>query len=561
MVVLNLLAALALLLWGTGQMERALRDLSAAWVGPLGRCAARGRHAACTAGLVAGLLEAQQDPVRRAARIAQPAAVPEAGTLAVSLGAWAGGALAILAFTLAPSWTFQVLLVAGAATWNATRSRRLRAAGRALFGAGALLLGLQIAAIASASAGEAGLVAALAQGLEQEALLGAVLGALAAFLLRSAFAAVLLLATAGGAWLAPAAALAVLAGIHLGGALASWVRLPEEFTEDAIGHLLAMLLASGSLLLLAGDLPGVIDTGGSGLAVVNAAFCALAAAVLVNFSGPLARLAAQLSPAPMALPRAAGLRSLQEVDPRESSLALAAALRQVMRLADLVGDMLHQAPAAVLDHDRAAIDAVRAAEAEMDDLYRATKHYLAKIPHWHLSAQQRQRWEELIAFLIALEQVADGIDRMLPRSAGADAGRSFLHSPAAQAGFRSLHGQLSSNLRTAVGLCLERRPAAAAGLLAAEEAFRKLERSACAAHIGRVVAGDAASLAAGDLHLDVLADLAHMNARLCGFARLFLDLQEAATPGHASGESGGGAPRPNRFLPASLALDSGKETP
>ena len=64
-------------------------------------------------------------------------------------------------------------------------------------------------------------------------------------------------------------------------------------------------------------------------------------------------------------------------------------------------------------------------------------------------------------------------------------------------------------------------------ILAAEEAFRKLERSACAAHIARVVAADPASIAVSALHLDLLADLAEMNARLCGFARFFLELHEA----------------------------------
>ena len=288
-----------------------------------------------------------------------------------------------------------------------------------------------------------------------------------------------------------------------------------------------MLLAAAALLLVLPDVLRLMaHSGGLDLAAANLAFCGLAAAVLLNFTGPLARLVQRRLPQPASPDTATARRHLDTADLDEPSLALSSAVRQVMRLADLVGGMLQRATVAILENDRAAIAAVCDAEQEADGLYLATKHYLARIPHRRLAGHEQQRWDELIVFLIALEQIADAVDRMLPRSQAWNAQRQFAYPPAAQSEFRALHGLLSRNLQLATGLCLERRPAAAASLLAAEEKFRKLERSLCAAHMARVVAADAASIAVSELHLDLLADLAQMNARLCGFARFFLELQE-----------------------------------
>jgi phosphate:Na+ symporter len=530
MVLLNLLAALALLLWGAGQVQRASRDLSPSWMDPLVRYAARGRHAAAASGLVAGLLQAPENPVRRGAQLAQLAVLSAAAAHAATLGASVGCALAVLAFASAPSSTFHVLLIGGAVAWHAKRGQRVRAAGRGLFGAGVVLLGLQILAIAVATAADAALLAALARALEQELLLASLLGVVTALLLRSVFAAVLLLAVLGASWLPPGATLALLAGIHVGSALASYSGREQEAMERrlAAGQLLTMLLAAALVLMLVAGMPPRIETfDGSDVAVANAALCGLAALVVLNLTGIVARWSKRLAPQRSPMAGSASLQHLDGIDPREPSLALSASLRQVMRLAALVGEMLEQASVAILHNDAAAIEAARDAEQEVDELYRGAKQYLAKIPQWRLGANEQQRWEELIAFLIALEQIADGIDTVLPRWEAWDAARQSVYPAAAQREFRTLHGLLVRNLQTAAGLCLERWPAQARSLLAAEETFRTLERSACKAHIRRLVDGDAASMAVSALHLDLLADLADMNARLCGFARLFLELHEA----------------------------------
>lgn len=495
MDLLNFLAALALLLWGARQMQRGLRDLSPSW------------------------WDAPALRTRWPARAARAAA----------LGGAVGSALAVLAFTIAPPWGFQLLLIAGAPAWSASRPQGVRAAGRALFGAGVVLLGFQILVVTTVATGEEALLAAIAEGLEQEPLLASVFGVLVALLLRSVFAAILLLIGAGASWLPETAALALLAGIHVGGALAGLPRGRSAVAQRrlAAGRLVAALLAAVAVHLLGPGASRLTGSFGSlELAVANVAFCGLAAALLLGLNGPLLHWVEQWLPQPAPPADAGALRHLESADPGQPSLALSAAVREVMRLADLVGGMLRHAVVAVLENDRAAIDAVVRAEQEADDLYRATKRYLARIPHARLAARERQRWEELMVYLIALEQIADGVDRMLPRSEAWNAQGKFDYPPAARGEFRALHDLLSRNLQLASGLCLERWPAAAAGLLDAEESFRKLERSASAAHIARVVAGDAASIAVSGLHLDLLADLAQMNARLCGFARFFLELRE-----------------------------------
>ena len=518
MALLNLLAAMALLLWGSRHMDRGLRAVMQPWTETLLPHAGRGRHAAFGLGFVAGL-------VRPTACDAAAAELPPARDFALLLGAGFGGAVAMLLLAHAPPWSFHALTIAGVAATLLAAPPRLRHAGQALVGAGLVLLALRILSSASAEASPV-LGAAIAQGLEHDPLLAVTVGALLAAALRSVFPAMLLLGATWTAWLQPQAAVAVLLGIHLGAAAIACVhhRADAAAQRLALAQLLAALAVTGASLLLRVDLAQLLAPAtAEALLLVNAVVTGLAALSLVQLAGPLTRWMQRRLPTPPA----PGAARLPAGDLETPSLALAAAVREVMRMADLVDRMLRLAGDVFAANDEVAAHAIRDAEQRVNVMYRALKHYMAQIPRRPLTADEQWRWEEILTFLIAAEQVGDRVDRMLVDLEAKKLAPRLAYPGPAQAEVMALHGQLTRNLRLAASVCLERREAAAVELAASKNRFRHMEASFRAAHLARLVAGEPASVAISSLHLNLLAGFVDMNDQLCAFARTFLELRAA----------------------------------
>src|SRR5690606_3421749 len=138
--------------------------------------------------------------------------------------------------------------------------------------------------------------------------------------------------------------------------------------------------------------------------------------------------------------------------------------------------------------DPVAVQAVRDAEERVDRLYQSLTEYLSQVPRRPMNADELLRWEELMAFLVAAEQVADRIERMLLDLETKKIAPRLAYPPQAEAEILALHDQVAQNLRLAAGVCLERGVAAASGLVAAKATFRDMERSFRAAHVARLVA-------------------------------------------------------------------------
>jgi phosphate:Na+ symporter len=532
-IVLNLLAALALLLWGSRQMDRGMRDLGNGWWSELARAARRGRHVAASCGFAAGLLR----PAESGWRAASLTGLPPARAVAMLLGVNAGAAAATLLLLHAPAWSFHALTIAGAAATLSARHARLQHAGRVLFGTGLVLLAVRLLEAAASAQAPAPLGAAVAQGLAQDVWLALTTGALLVFCLRGAFPAVLVVALTWSAWLQPEAAVAVLFGTSLGAALLAYA----ASRPDAVRHqvtatqllvamgvaALGLLLRADLALLLAGGTP-------ASLVLLNAAVHALAAVVFLNLAGPLTRGVQRRlprAPAPPAVPAPHGV-GLDACDLQDPSLALTAALRELMRMADIVDRMLRMAKDVFLVADVAAAQSIRAAEQQVNASYRALKQFLAQVARRPLGPDEQVRWEEQLAFLISMEQVADRVCRLLDDLEARQAAARLAYPADEEGDVIALHGQLTQNLRSAAGVCLERSVPAARELAAGRRTFRQLEAALRAAHVGRLVGGATDAAAVSALHLNMLADFVDMNDQVCAFAERFVEMR--AEPAEAA---------------------------
>lgn len=445
--------------------------------------------------------------------------------LQVFLTASIGAALVTAALAANPAGTYQFALVVGAAL-AATRKEVFAGFGKALVGAGLALMALRL--VAGLTVTPHASITMLGGVLERDILLGATAGAMASLVLRSGMTAVLLLAllcTAGV--LSVSAAFPMVLGANLGTAVMAWTASAggeSNVRQVAGAALLARGLGVAGGLLLHGPLAGILArVSDPGLAVAGShvLFNFVTVPPSIALTQPLLAAMRRWLPAE----ERAGQHRFDSPPVAHSaapSVALGSATREVVRLADLVEVTLRGMLQVFLRGDAALARSVRSMDDAVDTSYRTVKLYLAGVRRLRLSDEELRRWNELMTFAIALEQAADGAERVLDDLARRAPAFGVTFPAPAVAEICSLHTILMQNSRLSVMLLLRRDRGIARELVTAHAAFVDMLRMYQAAHLHRLCAQEPASAAMSALYLDVLGDFARLNTLLCSLADAFL---------------------------------------
>ena len=162
-------------------------------------------------------------------------------------------------------------------------------------------------------------------------------------------------------------------------------------------------------------------------------------------------------------------------------LALAAAGREALRMADALETMLAGAEAALATTDRRRLAAVRRQDDVLDRLHRAIGDFLSALDPELLDPAQQRRLSETRVFASNLEAAGDSLDRAVLGQVARRLKRGLVPAEAERvAACRLLH-RLAGTTRAAAAVFLT-ADAAAARLLAGEkQGFRALEAAATAA--------------------------------------------------------------------------------
>src|SRR5262245_64792183 len=219
--LLNLLAAIALLVWGT-QIVRTgilrvfgenLRHVLAVGMGS--------RPQALLAGVgVTSLVQSSTATCLIVISFLGRALVTLSAALAVMLGADVGTALMAVVFSLDLSWLSPLLIFGGVVSFVSREKSTVGQLGRVAIGLGLILLSLQLIVAATRPLTEAPAVRALIAALPQDVLLDMLVGAVLAVLSYSSLAIVLLVATMAVSGIVPVTtALGLVLGANLGSGL------------------------------------------------------------------------------------------------------------------------------------------------------------------------------------------------------------------------------------------------------------------------------------------------------------------------------------------------------
>lgn len=560
--LLNLLAAVALLVWGThivrtGVMRVFGADLRRILGGSVGN-----RFKAFGAGLgVTAVVQSSTATAMLTTSFVGQGLIATAPALAVMLGADVGTALVAQFFSLDLGWLSPALILVGVVLFLSQQNRTAGRLGRVAIGLGLIMLALRLITETAAPLTQAAEVRVLFSTLTGDHGLDMLLGALFTIAAYSSLAIVLLVSTlAASSLIAPEVAIGLVLGANLGGgllAVLASLRAGVAARRVALGNLGFKITGCiVALLLLDPLLAGLaaFDADPSRMALnFHLAFNLLLAVVFIAWIGPIGRLLDRLLPVPPATASdASAARYLDPVALGTPTLAIACAAREALRLGDLIESMLKNLLLVLRDNDGAAAQSLRRADDDVDRLYTSIKLFLTQISREALEEKEGRRWAEIMSITINLEHVGDIVDKNLLEMAEKKIRKRLSFSEAGMAEICELHGRVVANLQLGLNVFITGDLAAARRLLAEKEQIRELERTFAESHLKRLSDNTLQSIETSALHLDIIRDLKRINSHIASIAYPILEQAGALAPTRL---------RPAGLSPAARAGSPPKERP
>ncbi len=536
--LLNLLAAVALLVWGTHLVRTGVLRVFGANLRRLLARSLGNRLRAVLAGIgVTALVQSSTATSLMTASFVGQGLIALPAALAVMRGADIGTALMSVFFSFDLSWLSPLFIFSGVMLFLLGKHHSLGRVGRVLIGLGLMLLALQLVQQATEPLVAAPAVRALLASLGSDVLLEITVGAVLAVLAYSSLAVVLLIATlAASAALPLDVALGLVLGANLGSgllAVLTTARASPEVRQVTLGNLLFKLLG----VALAAPAVGLwlthahpwLHNVSSTVVLFHLSFNVLMSLGFIGLTHGVAQLVQRLLPV-RPDPTQTRPRHLDPSALATPSLAISCAAREALRQADVVETMLVGMLEVIQRNDLALSQSLRRLDDTVDTLYSAIKYYLTKISREALSEEESRRWTDIISFTINMEQVGDIVERILIDIEDKKIRQGHDFSEAGLREICALHQRLLDNLRLGMGVFLNGNLRDAQRLLEEKARFRDLERECASAHLQRLSHNSVASIETSSLHIDLLSDLKRVNSHICSIAYPILDLAGVLAP-------------------------------
>lgn len=519
---------IALLLWGTRMVQTGIqRAFGPSLRSFLGR-ALSNRVKAFFAGMgVTAVLQSSTATGLMASGFAASGLVDLVPAMAVMLGANVGTTLIVQVMSFDVAAASPALILIGVLMFRRVANPQIHDLGRVFIGLGFMLLALhQLLALMTQYEGS-NLLASVLDSISPFPLLCVILAAIVTWAAHSSVAVVLLIVSLASKGLVqPYEAFALVLGANLGtsinpmiegqsGSDLSVKRLP-------IGNLIARLI--GVVVVLA-VLQPIVDVStkfsqdnARAVADFHTIFNLMLAVIFMPLLTPYADLLTKLLPRRVNKSDPSHPRYLDPAAKEIPVVALGAAAREALRLADVLTDMLKGAKTAVSSSDRKALSGLRAMGNVIDSLNLALKTYLTSIDPDELGEADTRRLNEILLFSMNMEHASDVLDQNLLPHLAKRVRRGLNFSKEGQKELNQLFDRLLSNLQTAAGLFMTQDERAARLLANEKVVFRRAEREGTQAHFERLQRGGIDTVEAGSLYLDMLRDLKQINSHLVAAA-------------------------------------------
>lgn len=441
--------------------------------------------------------------------------------LAMVLGGDLGSALLIMLLSFPLEEVIPALLVVGGLLFLKSQARNWKQAGRILVGIALILIALRYLREAVEPVRDSAILPALAGYFEKDFVTAFLTGAALAFVMHSSVATILMTVAVVGIGALPlAAGISLVLGANLGSAfIPVWLtrRAAPSVRRIPVANLMLRGFAAVVVATLI-DLLGLPDSAAqlsdaATLVAVHIAFnfCVLS---LVLLARPLETVLLRVMP-DLASNKTPKPLHRSHLDPGTTDTpvrALACLRREVIRMADVLSEMLAPTMTLYQSYDR---DQARALTAEDDILNKALhdiRLFAAELPHHAMQKSEKRELRALVDYAIAIEAAGDLlVKRLLPLAEEKSVnGLSF--SKAGFAELSGLHKRLCQNLQTASSVLVSNDLIGARQLLEEKAEMARLERKTRKEHLKRLSAGVPESFASSDVHIETAYTLKEIHS-------------------------------------------------
>ncbi|MGE8190739.1 Na/Pi cotransporter family protein [Pseudomonas sp. NPDC086278] len=532
LTLLNLLSAVALLIWGTHIVRTGiLRVYGSNLRHVIGQNMSKKGLAFVAGIVVTAMVQSSNATAMLVTSFVGQGLMALMPALATMLGADVGTALMARVLTFDLSWLSPLLIFLGVIFFLSRKQTRLGQMGRVSIGLGLIILALQLIVEAAAPITHAQGVKVIFASLTGDILLDALVGALFAMISYSSLAAVLLTATlAGASVISLPVAIGLVIGANIGSGILAFMSTSMQNAagrQVALGSLLYKLIGLLLIIPVLDPLVHWIDSLDYSPQEMVIGFHLLynttRCLILLPSVAPMARLCAWLLPE---RPEVNGIIKPRHLDPTAlvtPSLALANAARETLRMGDLIDNMLEAMLDVLRGKQTAVTQEMRRLTDDVEALYSAIKLYLAQMPREDLSDQDSRRWAETIELAINLKLASDLIERMLRKVQQQKTSQRRSFSEVGLEELAGLHSQLIANLRLGLSVFLSADKESARQLLREKRRFRAQERRLAHAHVSRLQRKIVQSIETSSLHLELIADMKRLNSLFCSSAYVVLE--------------------------------------
>ncbi|MES1201124.1 MAG: Na/Pi cotransporter family protein [Pseudomonadota bacterium] len=520
---MDLAGYVALLLWGVRMVQTGVQRALGQRLHTVLGAALADRWRAFLGGLgVTALLQSSTATALMVGGFAAQGLVGLTPALAVMLGANVGTALIVQALSFDTTAVAPLFVLAGFASfqWAGAPWRDL---GRVLIGLGLVLFALHQFVDVMRLAAAAPLMREAISQLASHIVFFTVIGTALAWAAHSSIAVVLLTMSFAAQGVLPIeTGFALVLGANLGAAINPVLESAKGRDRTAQRLLVGNLINRGfgvwaaltAFPFLASAFAHIEPAPARVLADFHMAFNVALAVLFFPWLNAYAKLLERLLPTRADTADLAAPLYLDKSALDTPILALGAAAREALRMADVLETMLRGARAAFEKADRQEIGQIRRTDDVLDKLNRAIKTYIVSIDLTALGGQDRRRLNAVLSFAMHVEQAGDAIDKGLMALLAKGVKRELSFSSDSQTNIAMAIDRLIENLRAAASVFVSGDEAAARMLVQQKEAFRGIETEATEAHFAQVRAGRQDAIETSALYLDVLRDLKRINAHL-----------------------------------------------
>ncbi len=481
---------------------------------------------------ITALLQSSTATVLIVAAFVGQGMINSATGLAMVLGADVGTTLVAQLFSLDLSFLVPFLMVVGYITFSMKRSSgRFKNVGRVLIGAALMLFALMWIKDSAQPLKESEILSTVLAALNSDKIFGILIAVLLTWLAHSSLAIVLLLMSFVASGILPLElGIYMVLGANLGGTIPPVLATLKDHPEARrvpVGNFIIRLIGVIAVFYFVPYIKPYLDVlgGDETRKIVNfhTLFNVSLALVFLPFTGTIIKVCKSIIPDKVEKDDPSKARYLDHKDLVTPSVALAAATRETLRMADMVQQMLDDTITVFKTNDAALLNKVREQDDVIDRIYEQIKIYMAKLSQEFMDEKEAQRYVQVLTFSTNLEHAGDVVDKNLMPLALKKIKRGIDFSDEGMREISHIHFLVMESVQLAQSVFVSNDTEMAKKLLQDKRDIREAELLGMSTHIERLSDGVPETIATSSLHVDIIRDYRRINSYMCTVAYPLLD--------------------------------------